>query len=112
MANTPILVGVAQNEQRITDWQEHKEPLELMFDALQAAAIDCGNPKILDAATAVRVVRGRWPYTNPGAILRDQLGIPGAETAISQYGGNYVQMCKLWSIKARWIFSLAPKKWC
>ena len=58
-ANTPILVGVAQNEQRITDWQDHKEPLELMYDALQAAAVDCGNPKILDAATAVRVVRGR-----------------------------------------------------
>lgn len=91
MPNTPILVGIAQNEQRITDWQEHKEPLELMFDALQAAAVDCGNPKILDAATAVRVVRGRWPYTNPAGVLRDQLGVPGAETAISQYGGNYVQ---------------------
>lgn len=90
-ANTPILVGVAQNEQRIIDWQEHKEPLELMFDALKAAAQDCGNPKILDAATAVRVVRGRWPYTNPAAVLRDQLGVPGAQTAISQYGGNYVQ---------------------
>lgn len=88
---TPILVGVAQNEQRITDWQDHKEPLDLMFDALQAAAQDCGNPKILDAATAVRVVKGRWPYTNPAAVLRDRLGVPGAETAISQYGGNYVQ---------------------
>ena len=91
MNNTPILVGVAQNEQRITDWQVHKEPLELMHDALQSAAVDCGNPGILGAATAIRVIRGRWPYTNPAAVLRDQLGVPGAETAISQFGGNYVQ---------------------
>ena len=63
MPNTPIIVGVAQNEQRITDWQQHKEPLELMFDALQSAAGDSGNPKILEAASAIRVIRGRWPYT-------------------------------------------------
>lgn len=91
MANTPILVGVAQNEQRISNWEEHQEPLELMFDALQAAAADSGNPKILEAATAIRVVRGRWPYTNPAAVLREQLNLPGAETAITQFGGNYVQ---------------------
>ncbi len=91
MANTPILVGVAQNEQRIETWEEHKEPLELMFAALQSAAIDCGNPKVLEAATALRVVRGRWPYTNPAGVLRERLNLPGAETAITQFGGNYVQ---------------------
>jgi len=91
MTNTPILVGVAQNEQRIDTWEEHKEPLELMLDALKAAAADCGNPKILDAATSIRVVRGKWPYTNPAAVLREQLDVPGAETATTQYGGNYVQ---------------------
>ena len=91
MPNTPIIVGVAQNEQRITDWQHHKEPLELMFDALQSAAGDSGNPKILEAASAIRVIRGRWPYTNPAGVLREQLNLPGAETAISQFGGNFVQ---------------------
>ena len=62
-----------------------------MFEALQQAAQDCGNPKIIRAATAIRVVRGRWPYTNPAAVLRERLDLPGAETAISQYGGNFVQ---------------------
>jgi len=89
--NTPIIVGVAQNEQRITDWQQHKEPLELMADGLQAAAADSGNPKVLEAASAIRVIRGRWPYTNPAGVLREQLNLPGAETAITQFGGNYVQ---------------------
>ena len=88
---TPIIVGVAQNEQRITDWQQHKEPLELMFDALQAAATDSGNPTVLEAASSIRVVRGRWPYTNPAGVLRDRLNLPGAETAMTQFGGNYVQ---------------------
>lgn len=91
MPNIPVIVGVAQNEQRITDWQQHKEPLELMFDALQSAAGDSGNPKILEAASAIRVIRGRWPYTNPASVLREQLNLPGAETAITQFGGNYVQ---------------------
>ena len=89
--HTPVIVGVAQNEQRITNWEIHKEPLELMYEALQAAAVDSSNPKIIEAATAVRVVRGRWPYTNPAAILRERLNLPGAETAISQFGGNFVQ---------------------
>ena len=51
---TPVIVGVAQNEQRISDWEDHKEPLELMHAALCAAADDSGNPQILDAASAIR----------------------------------------------------------
>ena len=88
---TPVIVGVAQNEQRLSNWEDHKEPLELMHAALCAAAEDSGNPQILDAASAIRVVRGKWPYTNPAGVLRDQLGLSGAETAVTQFGGNYVQ---------------------
>jgi hypothetical protein len=77
MQNTPILVGVAQNEQRISDPAEHKEPLELMFEALSAAAVDSGNPHIIDAATSIRVIRGKWPYANPAGLLAEQLGLAG-----------------------------------
>jgi acetyl-CoA C-acetyltransferase len=91
MQNTPILVGVAQNEQRISDPAEHKEPLELMFEALSAAAVDSGNPHIIDAATSIRVIRGKWPYANPAGLLAEQLGLAKAETCGTQYGGNYVQ---------------------
>ena len=89
--NTPILVGVAQLEQRLDDWREHKEPLELMFNALQAAARDCSNPDVLKKASSVRVVRGVWPYSNPAGVLKQQLNLSHAETAITQFGGNFVQ---------------------
>lgn len=88
---TPVLVGVAQLEQRLADWREHKEPLDLMFDALQSAAVDCTNPTILDQASSIRVIRGIWPYSNPAGVLKERLGLTRAETGLSQYGGNFVQ---------------------
>ena len=57
---TPIYVGVAQVEQREDDPSAAKEPLELMVEAVKAAAADCGNPNILQASDSVRVVRGIW----------------------------------------------------
>jgi len=89
--STPVLVGVAQLEQRVDEWQDHQEPMELMFKALQTAALDCDNPEILAKASSIRVVRGVWPYSNPAAVLRDRIGIPQAETAVTQFGGNFVQ---------------------
>lgn len=89
--NTPVLVGVAQLEQRLDDWRDHQEPLDFMFDALQSAAQDCTNPTILSQASSVRVIRGIWPYSNPAGVLKDRLNLPKAETALTQFGGNFVQ---------------------
>ncbi|MEM7217943.1 MAG: acetyl-CoA acetyltransferase [Pseudomonadota bacterium] len=91
MTRTPVLVGVAQNEQRVTDWQDHKEPLALMIEASRAAAEDAGSTALLDAATSVRVIRGRWPYSNPAAQVAEGLGLGNVETCGSQFGGNFVQ---------------------
>ena len=91
MTFTPILVGVAQNEQRLEAFGEHKEPLDLMADALAAAAEDAGNPALLNDATALRVVRGKWPYSNPAGVLAERLGLQGVETGLTPFGGNYVQ---------------------
>ena len=91
MSETPVLVGIAQNEQRPVDPTESREPLELMLDALRAAAEDAGAPSLLSNAGSVRVVRGIWPYRNPGRVIADTLGCPQAETCLSQFGGNFVQ---------------------
>lgn len=87
----PVLIGVAQLEQRITDPGTGKEPLALMIDAVRAAAEDAGANGVLDAATSVRVIRGIWPYQNPAAVVADAIGQPNAETVLTPYGGNYVQ---------------------
>jgi acetyl-CoA C-acetyltransferase len=87
----PVLVGISQLEQRAADPTRAKEPLELMIDAVRAAATDAGPKALLEHATSVRVIRGIWPYKNPARIVAQAVGIPNAETALTPYGGNYVQ---------------------
>ena len=88
---TPILVGVGQVEQREDDPARAKEPLDLMVQAVEAAAADCGSPKVLHAADSVRVVRGIWGYGNPARAVAERIGAGGAETGLTSIGGNYVQ---------------------
>jgi len=88
---TPILVGAAQLEQRIDDPLAGREPIELMIDAVQQAAADAGAPGLLEAASSVRVIRGIWPYQNPAGAVAEAIGASGAETALTPYGGNFVQ---------------------
>ncbi len=40
--NIPVLVGISHVEQRISDWSEGKEPLDLMVDAVRDALSDTG----------------------------------------------------------------------
>ncbi|MGE0625827.1 MAG: acetyl-CoA acetyltransferase [Pseudomonadales bacterium] len=91
MSETPVLVGIAQIEQRCDDPREAREPLALMIDAVTAAAEDAGSRTLLAATGSVRVIRGIWPYRNPAAVVADAIGAPGAETRLSQFGGNFVQ---------------------
>lgn len=91
MNHTPVLVGVAQLNQRIDDPTTGKEPFELMIDAVRRAAEDTGAPGLLAGVGSVRVIRGIWPYGNPAKAVAEAIGCPGAETAMSQYGGNFVQ---------------------
>ena len=87
----PVLVGISQLEQRDADPAHAKEPLQLMIEAVRAAAADAGSNALLEHATSVRVIRGIWPYKNPARIVAQAVGVPNAETALTPYGGNYVQ---------------------
>lgn len=91
MSQTPILVGVAQLEQRIDDPLAAREPVALMIDAVRRAAEDAGAPALLTQASSVRVIRGIWPYQNPARAVAEAIDNPRAETGLSQYGGNFVQ---------------------
>ena len=87
----PVLIGISQLEQRVGDPARAREPLDLMIDAVRAAAADAGSNALLECATSVRVIRGIWPYKNPARAVADAIGTPNAETALSPFGGNYVQ---------------------
>ena len=88
---TPVLVGVGQVLQRTDDLDQAQEPLELMIAATRQAAEDAGSPGLLARAEAVRVIRGIWKYGDPGRVVADRIGAPGAKTAITPFGGNFVQ---------------------
>lgn len=94
--NTPVIVGVAQLQQRLQDPVAGKEPLLMMLDAVRGAAADAvgskdGAANLLAAVDSVRVVRGIWRYRNPAGYLAEQCGVPGAETVGTCFGGNMVQ---------------------
>lgn len=91
MTYTPVLVGAAQLNQRIEDPAAGREPVELMIDAVRQAAEDAGAPALLEQADSVRVIRGVWPYQNPARAVAEAVGSPRAETALTPYGGNFVQ---------------------
>lgn len=90
-ANTPVIIGVAQIQQRLSDPLEGKEPIDLMVDAVKAAAADSGNPGLLSAVDSVRVIRGIWRYKQPAGYVAEQIGCPGAEKVGTCFGGNMVQ---------------------
>ncbi|MDE0224966.1 MAG: hypothetical protein OXP28_07520 [Gammaproteobacteria bacterium] len=87
---TPVVVGVAQVEQYVDDPAAAEEPLDLMIRATRAAALDAGAPALLTGASAVRVIRGMWPYENPARAVAEAIGNPGAETGVSFWGGTVV----------------------
>ena len=88
---TPVLVGISQLEQRTEDPSAAREPLDLMIDAVRQAAEDAGAPALLTEASAIRVIRGMWPYEDPARVVAEALGHPDAETGVSTWGGNSVQ---------------------
>ena len=67
--STPVLVGIAQIEQCAGHPATAAEPLDLMISATRAAAEDAAAPSLLTDASAVRVIRGMWPYKNPARAV-------------------------------------------
>ncbi|MDP6374278.1 MAG: acetyl-CoA acetyltransferase [Pseudomonadales bacterium] len=88
---TPVLVGIAQLNQRIDDPNDGKEPYLLMLEAVRAAAEDAGSHELLSRVDSVRVIKGGWRYQDPGRAIAEVIGSPGAETCLTPFGGNFVQ---------------------
>ncbi len=87
---TPVLVGAGQFLQRPSCTADALEPLAMMGEALQAALNDSGAPALAARATHTWVVKGAWPYTDPGALLNARFGAT-AKTGLSTDGGNTPQ---------------------
>jgi acetyl-CoA C-acetyltransferase len=87
---TPVIVGAAQVLQRAEDPLRAREPLQLMEDALRAAAEDAGAPQLLAAADSIAVCQGLSDYANPSAWLAARLGAR-AESVLGLISGTTSQ---------------------
>jgi acetyl-CoA C-acetyltransferase len=86
-----VIVGVAQRSQRGEEEASVREPVELMVEVARAAAVDAGDGDLLLKLDSVSVVRGIWPYRDPGRLVADRLGLSKVRTAINAIGGNAAQ---------------------
>ena len=89
----PVLVGVAQIDQRSDEPGDYREPLDMMLDAVHRAAEDCGRTEILSMTDSVYVIKGLWSYEDPARAIAQEIGAEKAETIGTAYGGSLVQSC-------------------
>ena len=83
---TPVLIGAGQVNQRTVE--PDTEPVDLMARAAREAA----DPRVLAALDSIRVVNLlSWRYRDPGQLLGQRVGAPGAATQYTGIGGNTPQ---------------------
>jgi acetyl-CoA C-acetyltransferase len=93
-STTAAIAGAAQVIQRPGDWQDPADargPIELMVDAARAAADDAGAPSLLSKVGWVAVAGGWWRHRNPGQLVAERIGAPGAATALTPISGSAPQ---------------------
>ncbi|MBW2420623.1 MAG: hypothetical protein JRH19_18920 [Deltaproteobacteria bacterium] len=84
--NTPVIVGVGFQQEKIEDPLASSEPYELMVSAVRNAAEDAGSAALLPQLESVAVTQGMWQYPNPGRLVAEALGCPAAKSALSDLG--------------------------
>ena len=83
---TPVIVGVGAITQRVDDPTEASEPLDLMATALERAARDAGEKRLLSAVDSIWTPRGFWSYSSPGQLLGERFGAAKVRHVVSEIG--------------------------
>ncbi len=60
--------------------------VDLMTDAVRAAAEDAGAPGLLGAVDCIAVPQGTWSLTDPARTVARRIGSPGAHTILCEIG--------------------------
>lgn len=85
-ALTPVLVGIGVATRREDDWTRALEPMDLMLEAVSAAASDAGSAPLLAGTQYIGVPRGRWSYGNPAGEIARNTGARHATTVLASVG--------------------------
>ncbi|MBZ5735303.1 acetyl-CoA acetyltransferase [Nocardioides sp. TRM66260-LWL] len=85
---TPVLVGGGQLNRR----EDPVEPVDLIVEAVRAAASDAEAPSLTRAIDSVRIVGMlSWRYRDPGLLVGERLGAAVRHTVYTGNGGSYPQ---------------------
>lgn len=90
--NTPVIVGIGFHQEKIEDPAASRDPVGLMIESVRAAAADAGSAALLPAIQSVTVPQGMWEYRNPGKMIADALGCPGATSILAGLGVLQLQL--------------------
>ncbi|GAB1208163.1 hypothetical protein APSETT445_006904 [Aspergillus pseudonomiae] len=88
---TPVVIGVGDIKNTSVKPEHAYEPIELMIQAITAAADDSSVPrgKIIPAVDSIDVVANwTWPYPNAAQLLAERLGVKPVHQYESGHGGN------------------------
>lgn len=86
----PAIAGAAQVVQRPGEVEltDALGPIELMIASARAAAEDAGAPGLLGDVGWVGVAGGWFRFHNPGQLIAERIGAPGAATALAAVSGT------------------------
>ncbi len=83
----PVLVGVGVSAGPAGDDPTGRpEAIDLMVDALRAAADDAGAQSLLAATERIAVTQGSWGYRDPARLIGERVGAPKARRVLIQLG--------------------------
>ncbi len=84
---TPVIVGVAQANERELD----SEPIVALTSVVNDALERTGAPTtIASRVGSVRVLQGMWTYRDAGRLVAQECGFGAVQTTLSPVGGNEV----------------------
>jgi acetyl-CoA C-acetyltransferase len=90
---TPVLIGAGQLTQRDGDPAQAQEPLAMMVEVAQRAAVDAGATawllERLDTVAVANILS--WHYGNAPGLLAERLGAHPAQQIYTTVGGNTPQ---------------------
>jgi acetyl-CoA C-acetyltransferase len=88
---TPVLVGAGQAVQRARGLDDALSPVELIAEAVTAAATDAGLSTVPTPDSLQVVQFLSWRYRDPARFVAARLGITPGETVLTTGGGNTPQ---------------------
>ena len=81
-----MLVGVGAVDQHNDDPLTSAEAVELMVQAVRAAADDAGVPTALRDVEQISVPQGTWKYPDPARLIAERVGAEHARTVLVGLG--------------------------